>query len=379
MEERTKESTPLKRLPLDALHREAGAKMVPFVGYEMPLKYQSVQAEWRAVREQCGLFDVSHMGKFFVHGHASLHLLQKLLTNNAGKLARGRVQYSLLCAPDGGIIDDLTVYRLTSVRFMLVVNGATKDMDFEWIRSHAVPQATCDDATERFALFALQGPASAKVLEALGLGDVVSSLRYYAFCGAQIHGIYALIARLGYTGEDGFELRVEIKNDGHTIVWNALREAGAPFGLTLCGLAGRDILRLEAGMPLYGKDLNRNCSPLEAGLGRFVAFDKSDFVGKDALLKQRAQGLAQRLVGFTRGIPALTPEQSAIVQPAGNKKRIAGVVTSSVISPRYGGIGMAYVSTNVTPGTDVSIITKKNRVPALISALPFYNNKRGAK
>lgn len=377
MKENTSEHAAVKRLPLDALHRAAGAKMVPFAGFEMPLKFHSVEAEWRAVRERCGLFDVSHMGKFIVQGRAALKTLQHVLTNDASKLARERVQYSFMCTPHGGIVDDLTVYRLAPERFMLIVNGATKDKDYAWLANNMVgADAKLMDVSARYALFALQGPQSAAVLNALELSTVTSALRYYAFCGAKISGIPVMIARLGYTGEDGFEIRVEVKNDASTIVWNALTSAGKTFGLAPCGLAARDVLRLEAGMPLYGKDLDEHCSPLEAGLGRFVSFDKGNFIGRDVLIKQRDQGVAQKLVGFTRGIPALTPEQSAIVKHPDSAEQVAGVVTSSVISPRYGGIGMAYVSTNVTPGTDVCIVTKKTLVPALISALPFYKRQR---
>ena len=376
MQERTSEQSALKRLPIDALHRSAGAKMVPFAGYEMPLKYQSVEAEWRAVRTRCGLFDVSHMGKLIVQGRAALETLQLILTNDVSKLARERVQYSLMCTPHGGIVDDLTVYRLAPERFMLIVNGATKDKDYAWLANDMDADAKLMDVSARYALFALQGPQSSAVLDALGLSTVTSALRYYAFCGAKISGIPVMIARLGYTGEDGFEIRVEVKNDEASEVWNALVESGKEFDLALCGLAARDILRLEAGMPLYGKDLDETHSPREAGLERFVAFDKPNFTGKDFLEDEKREGVVQRLVGFSRGIPALTPEQSTVMQSGCNNEEAVGTVTSSVISPQYGGIGMAYVTMNTTPGTGVAIYTKKHCVPALITALPFYNRPR---
>jgi len=350
--------------------------MVPFAGYSMPLKYQSVEAEWRAVRTRCGLFDVSHMGKLIVQGRAALETLQLILTNDVSKLARERVQYSLMCTPHGGIVDDLTVYRLAPERFMLIVNGATKDKDYAWLANDMDADAKLMDVSARYALFALQGPQSSAVLDALGLSTVTSALRYYAFCGAKISGIPVMIARLGYTGEDGFEIRVEVKNDEASEVWNALVESGKEFDLALCGLAARDILRLEAGMPLYGKDLDENHSPLEAGLERFVSFDKGDFTGREALEEHKKEGVRHRLVGFTRGIPALTPEQAIMIQPACNDDKVVGVVTSSVISPRYGGIGMAYVTSDTVTGTGVSIFTKKHCVPALISALPFFKRPR---
>lgn len=376
MKENTSEHAAVKRLPLDALHRAAGAKMVPFAGFEMPLKFQSVEAEWRAVRERCGLFDVSHMGKLIVQGPAAQKTLQLILTNDVSKLARGRVQYSIMCTPHGGIIDDLTVYRLASERFMLIVNGATKDKDYAWLANDMDADAKLMDVSARYALFALQGPRSTDLLNALGLSVATSALRYYAFCGTKISGVPVMIARLGYTGEDGFEIRVEVKNDASTIVWNALTSAGKTLGLALCGLAARDILRLEAGMPLYGKDLDESHSPLEAGLERFVAFNKPNFTGKDWLEDQKKEGVKRRLVGFSRGIPALTPEQSTVMRPACNNEEAVGAVTSSVISPQYGGIGMAYVTLNTTPGTGVAIYTKKHCVPALISALPFYKRPR---
>lgn len=376
MQESTSEKAALKLLPLDALHRAAGAKMVPFAGYSMPLKYQSVEAEWRAVRERCGLFDVSHMGKLIVQGPTALDMLQQTLTNDVSKLARDRVQYSLMCNGEGGIIDDLTVYRLAPTRFMLIVNGATKDKDLAWLSRFATDTSQILNVSDRYALFALQGPHSSAILSALGLSSVTTQLKYYSFCAAKIDSIPVMIARLGYTGEDGFEIRVEAKDGIAEQVWNALVEPGKKFGLALCGLAARDVLRLEAGMPLYGKDLDETHSPLEAGLDRFVAFQKNDFVGKTALLKEREEGVWRRLVGFSRGIAALTPEQSNIMQPICNNEKTVGVVTSSVISPQYGGIGMAYVTTDTVPGTGVAIYAKKHCVPALITALPFYRRKR---
>ncbi len=283
MQESTSEKAAPKLLPLDALHRATGAKMVPFAGYSMPLKYQSVETEWRAVRERCGLFDVSHMGKLIVQGDTAVDMLQYALTNDASKLTRERVQYSLLCNRKGGVIDDLTVYRLAPKRFMLIVNGATKDKDYAWLSQFATDSAKILDVSARYALFALQGPRARAILDALGLSNVTTWLRYYTFCAAKIHGIPVMIARLGYTGEDGFEIRADVKNDEASEVWNSLTTAGNPFGLTLCGLAARDVLRLEAGMPLYGKDLDETHNPLEAGLARFVSFDKGDFIGREAL------------------------------------------------------------------------------------------------
>jgi aminomethyltransferase len=314
------------------------------------------------------------MGQIFFEGSTALDTLQSLLTNNIAVLAPDHVRYSLMCTEQGGIIDDLTVYRFHDDRFLLVVNGATKDKDYAWMKKRAVHKTRIEDASDRFALFALQGPCARALLQSIASSTYrrIQNLSYYSFHSDASVGLFpAIVACLGYTGEDGFEIMCEVKYA--PMVWGALCEAGEKFGLALCGLAARDILRLEAGMPLYGKDLDESHTPLEAGLEKFVAFDKGDFIGRDALLAQKTRGVIRRLVGLTRGIPALMPENVTVIKDGAP----VGVTKSSAISPVYGGIGTAYVEAELAvPGTAVEVRAGKRTVPALISALPFYRRPR---
>ncbi|MCM2264738.1 MAG: glycine cleavage system aminomethyltransferase GcvT [Desulfuromonadales bacterium] len=331
----------MKQTPLNAVHKALGARMVPFGGWEMPVQYAGVIEEHLAVRERAGLFDVSHMGEVEVSGPEALALVQRLTTNDAARLVDGQIQYSALCYPDGGVVDDVTLYRSSATHFLFCVNASNTDKDFAWMQQvHAesgIKGATLTNRSAEFAQLALQGPAAAEILGRLTSGPL-TSIRYYHFSQGEVAGVPTLISRTGYTGEDGFELYIPAS--AAVGMWNRLLEAGRADGLMPIGLGARDTLRLEKGYALYGHELSSTISPLEAGLGWIVKLDKGDFVGRDALLKQKAAGLPRRLVGLAmeeRGIP-----REGYPVYAGEKQ--VGAVTSGTMSPSLkNGIALALI------------------------------------
>jgi aminomethyltransferase len=358
----------LLRTPLHGEHLALSAKMVPFAGYEMPVQYPTgITAEHVAVRTAAGLFDVSHMGEFIVRGERALDFVQHVSSNDASKLEVGQAQYSTLLNGDGKLLDDLLVYRYPG-HYMLVVNGANKDKDWAWASRHAERFGVeLTDRTEDIALLALQGPRAQAILAKLTDADL-DSIRYYRFAEGTVAGLPATISRTGYTGEDGFELYVDAA-DGPA-VWRAVMEAGAPEGILPAGLGCRDSLRLEMGYALYGNDLDEQTSPLEAGLGWVVKLDKGDFVGRDALVRQKEAGIGRKLVGFVlreRGFP----RHGYPVSVGGEN---AGEVTSGVLSPTLGyGIGMAYVPAEASkPGSEIGIVIRDRAVPAEVVRPPFH-------
>jgi aminomethyltransferase len=356
------------------IHRELAARMIDFGGWLMPVSYAGILEEHRAVRERAGLFDLSHMGELFVEGGAAGDALAAALVTDPRTLAVGRAHYSMICAPDGGVIDDLIVYRLGSERFLVVANAGNaavvSDELAERLRGW---KAVLDDRSLATSLVAIQGPRSAGILAPLTDVDL-AALRYYAIAEGHVGGIPALVARTGYTGEDGFEVFVDWGRGPD--VWRALQEAGRSEGISPIGLGARDTLRLEAGMPLYGNELDRATNPYEAGLGRVVKVDKpGDFVGRAALERVARDGPAKRLVGLAvtgRGIarhghPVLAGE------------RRTGVVTSGTHSPTLGhAIAMAYVAPgDGEPGTILDVEIREQRVSAEVVPLPFYRRPRG--
>ncbi len=359
----------LRKTPLHDAHLELGGKMVPFAGWSMPVQYPTgIQAEHRAVREAAGLFDVSHMGEFEVRGPDALDLLQKVAVNDASVVEVGQAQYSALCHTDGTVVDDLLVYRRGPNHFLLVVNAANLESDFRWIESHAGEfDVLLEDHSDRWALLALQGPKSQEVLE--GLTDLdLDALGYYRFDHGDVAGHPTLVARTGYTGEDGFELY--LPPEAARPVWDALLEAGAPLGLVPCGLGSRDTLRLEVGYPLYGNDLDREHSALESMLGWIVKFEKGDFVGRDALLAQKEEGVARRLVGLKlegRGFPR--PGYPVVAD--GEE---VGQVTSGTSSPSLG-VGIALARVRVghhAAGTELAVRIRNREIPARVQRPPFW-------
>lgn len=361
---------------LIGIHRALGARMIDFGGWLMPVQYTGILEEHRAVRERAGLFDLSHMGELFVEGDDAGDALAAALVSDPRSLAVGRAQYSMICAPDGGVIDDLIVYRLAPERFLVVANASNAPVVSEELALRLNGwRAVLDDRSLVTSLVAIQGPRSAGVLAPLTDIDL-AGLRYYAIAEGQVAGIPALVARTGYTGEDGFEVFVDW--DRAPDIWNALAEAGTAADVIACGLGARDTLRLEAGMPLYGNELDRETNPFEAGLGRVVKLEKpGDFVGREALARVARDGPAKRLVGLSitgrgiarHGYPVL----------AGDRR--SGVVTSGTHSPTLGHpIAMAYVAPgDAEPGTIVAVEVREQPVSAEVVPLPFYKRSSPAR
>ncbi|MCI0344542.1 MAG: glycine cleavage system aminomethyltransferase GcvT [Chloroflexi bacterium] len=362
----------LQQSALIDVHRRLNARLVPFAGWEMPVQYSGILEEHRAVRERAGLFDLSHMGELFVEGADAADMLSAALVSDPASLVGGRAQYSMICAPDGGIVDDLIVYRLAIDRFLVVANASNaavvSDALAERIGNH---KAVLDDRSLDTSLVAVQGPAATAILAPLTDVDL-GALRYYAIVEGSVAGLPALVARTGYTGEDGFEVFVDWAQG--PAAWAALEEAGREHGLQPCGLGARDTLRLEAGMPLYGNELDRETTPYEAGLGRVVKLDKeADFVGREALAKA-AEAPRKRLVGLRvtgRGI-------ARHGHPLWVGERRTGSVTSGTQSPTLGyPIAMGYVAPgDAEPGTIVEVEIRDARVGAEVVPLPFYRRPR---
>ncbi|MGZ6267730.1 MAG: glycine cleavage system aminomethyltransferase GcvT [Candidatus Limnocylindrales bacterium] len=350
-------------------HEALGARIVEFGGWLMPLQYSGILEEHRAVRARAGLFDLSHMGELFVEGPEAASSLGYALTTEPASLKVGRAHYSMICFPEGGVLDDLIVYRLADERFMVVANasnaGAVSDALAERLTGFGV---VLDDRSLAMALIAVQGPRAAAILAPL-TNVVPDSLHYYGIAEGQVAGVAAMVARTGYTGEDGFEVFVDVAGAGR--VWDVLMETGESAGLVPVGLGARDTLRLEAGMPLYGNELGPDMTPFEAGLGRVVHLDKvEDFVGKEALAKAASEGPRKLLVGLIvrgRGIARHGYEIFA-----GDRR--VGVVTSGTLSPTLGEpIAMAYVApSEAGAGTILDVAIRDQRVPAEVVPLPFY-------
>jgi aminomethyltransferase len=360
----------MQQTPLNAVHKALGARMVPFGGWEMPVQYAGVIEEHLAVREQAGLFDVSHMGEIEVRGPAALALVQRLTTNDAAQLVDGQVQYSALCYPDGGVVDDVTLYRSSSSHFLFCVNASNTDKDFAWMQQvHAesgLSGATLTNRSAEFAQLALQGPKAATILARL-TAVPLAAIRYYHFGEGDVGGVPALISRTGYTGEDGFELYVPAA--AAVGLWTRLLEAGRDDGLVPIGLGARDTLRLEKGYALYGHELSSTISPLEAGLGWIVKLEKGDFVGRAALVRQQAAGIPRRLVGLLmaeRGIP-----REGYPVYAGEQQ--VGSVTSGTMSPSLKiGIALALVeAAQAVPGNELLVGVRDRKLRATIVKPPF--------
>jgi len=358
-----------KETALVEIHRALGARLIDFAGWLMPVQYTGILEEHRAVRERAGLFDLSHMGELFVEGPQAGDALAAALVGDPRTLAVGRAQYSMITAPDGGIIDDLIVYRLGSERFLVVANaGNAPAVSDELAARLSGWKAVLDDRSLATSLVAIQGPVAATVLGPLTDVDL-AGLRYYAIAEGTVAGIPALVARTGYTGEDGFEVFVDWVRGPD--VWRALLDAGAKSGVVPVGLGARDTLRLEAGMPLYGNELDRSTNPYEAGLGRVVKLQKpGDFVARAALERDAREPLAKRLVGLRVKGRGIARHGHRVF--AGD--RLTGVVTSGTQSPSLGQpIAMAYVAPgDGEPGTMLDVEIRDQRVAAEVVPLPFY-------
>ena len=360
------ESGPLKRTPLHDVHVKAGAKMVPFGGWDMPVQYAGIVEEHKAVRSAVGLFDISHMGEFEVAGAGALAAAQRLCTNDAAPLAEGQVQYSVLCYPEGGVVDDLTLYRLAADRYMLTVNASNIDKDWRWVSEHE-PGAAWKNVSAETALLAVQGPKAEGLVQRLADTDVVS-IRYYHFGRGKVAGVPAVISRTGYTGEDGFELYVPAGEAPR--LWHALMEAGRPDGIQPIGLGARDTLRLEMKFALYGNDIDQTTNPLEAVLGWVVKPTKGDFIGKPAIERVRAEGPKRRLVGIEMADRSVARHGYPVLSGG----RRVGEVTSGTFGPSVEkSIAMAYVETPLAAiGTAVDVEIRGQARPAHVVKTPFH-------
>ena len=363
--------SPLRRTPLYDRHLAAGARLVDFAGWEMPVQYRGVIDEHRAVRTAAGLFDVSHMGEIRVFGASAEAFVQALTPNDVSKLAPGRAHYSALLDQRGTFLDDLLVYRLEDTEFLLVVNASNAARDFEWVADREQDGVAVEDVSERWALLALQGPRAVGILSRL-TETPLEGIRYYRFERGKIAGRPAILSRTGYTGEDGFELYLDPGDAPE--VWDRLLEAGAPDGLEPAGLGARDTLRLEAGMALYGHEIDSTTTPWDAGLDWIVKLDQGDFVGRDALVAARERGPERRLVGF-EGIGRGIARQGHRLLDAG---RVVGSVTSGTFSPTFEkAIGMGYVEADrAEPGTELVADVRGREIPVRIVPLPFYKRPR---
>lgn len=360
----------MKKTALYDKHIALGAKMVPFAGYEMPVQYTGVKDEHLAVREHCGIFDVSHMGEFFVRGPQATNFLQWVTSNDVTKLFPGKVQYTCLPNGKGGIVDDLLVYCISETEYMLVVNASNIEKDWEWLTSQNKAGAELENVSDHYSLLAVQGPKATKALQKLTEVNL-SEMGYYTFTADQLGGAKdVIISATGYTGAGGFELYVP--NEQAEELWDAVLKAGASLGMKPAGLAARDTLRLEMGFCLYGNDIDDTTSPIEAGLGWITKFTK-DFVDREVLERQKTEGSNRRLVGFKlidRGIPRKDYE---LVNADGNK---IGVVTSGTMSPSLGyAIGLGYVEKEYkSPGAEIFVRIRNKDLKAEVVKLPFYKN-----
>lgn len=358
----------IKKIQLNDLHVALGGKMVPFAGYNMPVRYSSDIEEHKTVREGVGVFDVSHMGEFMVTGPKALELIQKVTSNDASKLTNGQAQYSCFPNETGGIVDDLIVYKFEDEKYMLVVNASNIDKDWAWINQHNTMGAELKNISDSLSLFAVQGPKAIDAMQPLTPVNL-SEVKFYHFTVGEFAGVKdVIISGTGYTGAGGFEIYV--KNEDAEEVWKAIFEAGKDFDIKPIGLGARDTLRLEMGYCLYGNDINDETSPLEAGLGWITKFTK-EFINSENLKKQKESGIDKKLVGFIlqeRGIPR------AHYPIVNNTGEVIGEVTSGTQSPSMGvGIGLGYVKSEyATPGTEIAISIRNKNLAAKIEKLPLF-------
>ncbi|KUP07388.1 glycine cleavage system protein T [Bacillus coahuilensis m2-6] len=361
----------LKRTPLFEMYGEHGGKTIDFGGWELPVQFSSIKEEHEAVRTKAGLFDVSHMGEVMVTGPDSLTYLNRIMTNDVSKLSPGKAQYTAMCYDNGGTVDDLLVYQLGDQKYLLVVNASNIEKDVEWLVSHVEEDVRIENVSDQTAQLAVQGPLAEAILQTITDKDL-SEIRFLKFEeNVVIDGVTSLVSRTGYTGEDGFEIYCHQK-DAATL-WRSIIEAGKDKGLVPCGLGARDTLRFEACLPLYGQELSKDISPLEAGIGFAVKTQKENFIGQKPLEKQKEDGLDRKIVGIEvtgRGIP-----RHGYAVYVGEKK--IGEVTTGTQSPTLGkAIGLALLDTHYTAeGTEVNVEIRNRMVEAKVVSTPFYKRK----
>jgi len=359
----------MKKTTLFDVHQKLGAKIVDFAGYQMPVQYSSIIAEHKAVRNSVGVFDVSHMGEIFIRGEKALDFVQHITVNDASKLTPGKVQYSAMCYPDGGIVDDLLVYKISDEEYLLVVNASNKDKDYNWMKENNKFGVKLDDESDEFSLLAVQGPNSQKVVQKICDAEV--NMEYYNFIKAKCAGIEMIVSRTGYTGELGYELYFKGNEADAQNVWNALFEAGKEFDIQPVGLGARDSLRLEMGYCLYGNDIDQTTNPLEAGLGWITKLKKENFIAKDVLVKVKEEGLKRKLVPIITDEKAF-PRHGYDLTVNGE---VVGHITSGTVSPILDKpIAMGYVKTEfANENGKVNFLIRNKEIPAVITKLPFVN------
>jgi aminomethyltransferase len=362
----------MKQTPLFKKHQDAGGKIIDFGGWALPVQYRDIIEEHEAVRQRAGLFDVSHMGELWVEGPDALAFLQQLVTNDLTRAQDGQAIYSPMCQHDGGVVDDLLLYRVAADRWLLVVNAANTEKDEAWIKSNLSGRVSLTNRSDETAQLAIQGPRAEAVLQRLTLARL-ADIRFYRFMtGVLITDIPVLVSRTGYTGEDGFELYFQAADAPQ--LWDRLLEEGRTDSLVPAGLGARDTLRFEAALPLYGQELGPDITPLEAGLNRFVKLDKPDFIGRPALLAQHEKGLSRIRTGLAmigRGIPRSHYEVC-------RGDRIVGQVTSGTFAPTLKkNLALALLDTSLAvPGQAVDVIIRGKPVQAEVVELPFYSRKK---
>ncbi|OAT74588.1 glycine cleavage system aminomethyltransferase GcvT [Parageobacillus thermoglucosidasius] len=363
----------LKRTPLFAVYERYGAKTIDFGGWELPVQFSSIKEEHEAVRTRAGLFDVSHMGEFVVKGNDSLSFLQRMMTNDIAKLGNGRAQYTLMCYEDGRTVDDLLIYKKADGHYLLVVNAANTEKDFAWLNEHLVGDVELVNISQEIAQLALQGPLAEKVLQKL-TNTKLSAIQFFSFQDdVNINGVKALVSRTGYTGEDGFE--IYCRAEDAVALWDTILAAGKEEGVLPCGLGARDTLRFEAALPLYGQELSKDITPIEAGLGFAVKTNKNaDFIGKDVLKKQKEEGTARKLIGIEM-IDKGIPRQGYKVFANGEE---IGFITTGTQSPTLKkNIGLALIKSEFAEvNTELEIEIRSKRLKAKVVATPFYKRAK---
>lgn len=361
----------MKKTPLYENHVELKGRIIDFGGWALPVEYSGIIPEHEAVRNKAGLFDVSHMGEVTVVGDDAEKYIQSIITNDISTLNDYQIAYTTMCYPDGGVVDDLLVYKFNSKKYLLVINASNTEKDYEWFKSHVTGDITVKNMSDNYAQLALQGPKAELILQKLVKTDL-NEIEFYHFAeNVVIGGINTLVSRTGYTGEDGFELYLS-SNDGAKL-WDMLLDCGEEYGLVPAGLGARDTLRFEACLPLYGQEIDKNITPLEAGLGFCVKLSKENFIGKDALTRQKLEGLKRKLVAFEmvdRGIPRSHYEILS------NGKKIGYVTTGSFSPTLKKNIGLALVdSSYAKEGTEIEVVIRNKSTKAMVIKKPFYSKK----
>ncbi|MFH1198262.1 MAG: glycine cleavage system aminomethyltransferase GcvT [bacterium] len=357
----------MKKTKFYNIHEKLGAKIVDFAGYKMPVQYSSIINEHKVIRNSVGVFDVSHMGEFFVKGKNAIEFVQYVTTNDVTKLTPGKVQYSAMCYEDAGIVDDLLVYKISDEEFMLVVNASNMEKDFNWLSANNKFDVELKNKSDEYSLLAVQGPNSKKVIEKICSKPL--EMEYYSFIFAECAGVPMIVSRTGYTGELGYELYFKGDEPTAEKVWNAVFEAGEEFDIQPTGLGARDSLRLEMGYCLYGNDIDQTTHTLEAGLGWITKLNKGNFIGRDVLLKSKEAGLKRKLVALISDEKAF-PRHGYDLTVNG---QVVGKITSGTVSPVIDkAIAMGYVETQyAAEGNKINFLIRGKEIPAVITKLPF--------